>query len=488
MRETEVENSRDEAQDLMFDARRDRAQMARRLNTEIVRRNELEKQLERSFTRYKIADRISDFLHRIPLLPSIGKAAARLFKGKGPSAPKGKSDLVAAEAPSSSASTTSEFGINLAGHLNSEKGVGEGARATLRSLRAAEIPCQLVNSPDGNSTNIEKLDSETSDENPYDFNLVHLNADVLPAFADRHRSRFWDRYNIGYWAWELPTIPPSWCDGFRYFDEIWVPSMYCLDAVSRSSPIPVVRIPHSIQQDVAFDPAFSRSQYGIGPDTFVFLFFFDFHSLMERKNPIGLIEAFRRAFTRQDDALLFIKCSRSSWDPSSMARLTEASRGANVKLFDSVISRPALNSLISTCGAYTSLHRSEGFGLTLTEAMNMGKPVIATAYSGNMDFMTPSNSYPVKYQLTTIERDHGPYMKGSEWADPDLDHATHLMRHVFTHRDEAAEVGRRAQLDVAGQLNPRTIGRVIRERLMRGNEEAKIRRTLSTDRESNARA
>lgn len=485
MRETEIENSSDETRDLMFDARRDRAQMARRLDAEIVRRDELEKERQRAFMRYKIADRISGFLHRIPLLPSMARAIVRPFIKK-----KRRNEVVVTntQALSSDSSSAVRFGVNLAGHLNSEKGVGEGARATLRSIRAAEIPCQLVNSPDSGSANIEKLDSETSEANPYDFNLVHLNADAVPEFALRHRARFWDRYNIGYWAWELSSLPAAWLDSFRYFDELWVPSTFCLDAVSRSSPIPVVRIPHSIQEDITFDPAFSRSQFGIGPDTFVFLFFFDFHSSMERKNPLGLIEAFRRAFTRDDDALLFIKCSRSNSDPASMARLEEASRGVNVRLFDSVISRPALNSLISACDAYTSLHRSEGFGLTLTEAMSMGKPVIATAYSGNMDFMTPSNSYPVKYRLIDIEQDHGPYTKGCEWADPDPDHAAHLMRHAYTHRDEATEVGERARVDVCSQLNPRTVGRMVRDRLLRANEEAKLRRVLYTDRESNAQA
>jgi glycosyltransferase involved in cell wall biosynthesis len=127
---------------------------------------------------------------------------------------------------------------------------------------------------------------------------------------------------------------------------------------------------------------------------------------------------------------------------------------------------------MSICDAYVSLHRSEGFGLTLTEAMNMGKPVIATAYSGNMDFMTASNSFPVKYRLVEIEKNHGPYTKGCEWAEPDLDHAAELMRYVYLHRDHAAEVGKRAQQDVCSQLHPKTVGRMIRERLLKLNEEA----------------
>jgi glycosyltransferase involved in cell wall biosynthesis len=485
LRETEIEKSGDETQDLMFEAHRDRAQMARRLNSEIIRRNELEKRLDRSFTRYKIVDRISDFLHRIPLLPGLGKSAARLLANMRRSKAKGNSVSTDGAVALAAASVPAGFGINLAGHLHSEKGVGEGARATLRSIRAAQIPCQLVNSPDEGSSNIEKLDSALSKENPYDFNLVHINADAVPAFSDRHSARFWDRYNIGFWAWELPSLPPFWCKSFRFFDEVWVPSTFCLDAVSRSSPVPVVRVPHSIHEDIEYDQEFTRSQLGIGPDTFVFLFFFDFHSFMERKNPIGLIEAFQKAFTPKDDALLFIKCSRSSWDPASMARLQEASRGANVRLFDSVISRPALNSLVSICDSYVSLHRSEGFGLTLTEAMNMGKPVIATGYSGNMDFMTLSNSYPVKYRLIEIKEDHGCYTKGNEWADPDLDHAAELMRHAYTHRDEAAEVGKRAQIDVCSQLNPRVVGRIIRERLLKANDEAEVRRKLSYDLASN---
>ncbi len=182
MSETEIEKPRDETRDLMFEARRDRAQMARRLNSQILRRDELEKRLDRSFTRYKTVDRISDFLHRIPLLPGLGKSAVRMLAGMRRSKPKGNSALANGAAPAVDASAAAGFGINLAGHLHSEKGVGEGARATLRSIRAAQVPCQLVNSPDEGSSNIEKVDSELSQENPYDFNLVHINADAVRRF------------------------------------------------------------------------------------------------------------------------------------------------------------------------------------------------------------------------------------------------------------------------------------------------------------------
>ena len=471
MREKNVQigNSADEARELLFRARRDRDQMARKLRAEIARRDERERDRE---LRYGIADLLNSYLRRIPFVPSFAKTAFHRFGEVRRNMLRNGSIQTDAEASSSMANAGLGFGVNMAAHLNSEKGVGEGARATLRSIRAAQVPYRLIDFRDQGSSNLEKVDSEPSQENPYDFNLVHMNADTVPYFAKHTHPAFWDRSNIGYWAWELPTFPPVWRESFCYFDEIWVPSTFCLDAVSRVSPIPVVRIPHSIQENIAYDPNCTRSQFGIGPDTFVFLFFFDFHSFMERKNPLGLIEAFRRAFTPEQDALLLIKCSRSEFDPSSRVRLQEACQGANIRLYDGVISRPAVHSLMSICNAYVSLHRSEGFGLTLTEAMNMGKPVIATAYSGNMDFMTSSNSFPIKYRLVEIEKNHGPYMKGCEWAEPDLDHAAEIMRYVYAHRDQAAEVGKRAQRDVCRQLHPQTVGRMIRERLLKVNEEA----------------
>ena len=113
-----------------------------------------------------------------------------------------------------------------------------------------------------------------------------------------------------------------------------------------------------------------------------------------------------------------------------MEALQEAAAGANVRILDQVLSRADIDALLELSDCYVSLHRSEGFGLTIAEAMSLAKPVIATAYSGNMDFMTLSNSFPVNYRLTAIERDYGPYRQGWPWADPDLEHAAALMRHV----------------------------------------------------------
>jgi glycosyltransferase involved in cell wall biosynthesis len=132
---------------------------------------------------------------------------------------------------------------------------------------------------------------------------------------------------------------------------------------------------------------------------------------------------------------------------------------------DQILDRPELNSLIDASDCYVSLHRSEGFGVTLAEAMALGKPVIATDYSANLDFMHAGNGLLVRYKLVRLDQDYGPYPKGSQWADPDVDHASQLMRFVYEHPDQAAEIGRQARRDIWRQLAPDAVGARIAQRL-----------------------
>jgi glycosyltransferase involved in cell wall biosynthesis/SAM-dependent methyltransferase len=356
------------------------------------------------------------------------------------------------------------FGVNVAGYLASEKAVGEGVRADVRGLRAARIPYVLNNVVDPESLNEEATYTDISEDQRYAINLIHVNAAEMPLFlAQRGEDYLRGRYNIGYWAWELSDFPEEWRASFQYFDEIWAPSNFVLGSLARVSPVPVVRIPHSLRGEFAAQPC-DRSYFGLPTRAFIFLFVFDFHSYMERKNPLGLIRAFLKAFGKRGDVLLVLKCSHSS--PAEMLALKEAAAGANVRILDTVLTREELTRLMSLCDCYVSLHRSEGFGLTMAEAMSLGKPVIATGYSGNVDFMNTMNSYLVNYRLTEIEKDHGPYPKGWVWADPDLDHAAALMRFVRRNRDRAREMGARARRDVLQDLHPGTMGALIKERLL----------------------
>jgi glycosyltransferase involved in cell wall biosynthesis len=355
------------------------------------------------------------------------------------------------------------LGVNVAGYCASEKGVGEAVRSVIRSLEAVQFPYVVNNCTDLGSANQDAVDTPFAYDNPFVFNLINLNAANLPEFVStRGDGYFQGHYNIGSWAWELSDFPNDWEASFQYLDEIWAPSNFVLDAVARVSPIPVVRIPYSLNEQLAVKP-WTRAHFGLPQESFMFLYIFDFDSIVERKHPFGVIEAFRRAFSSRDDVLLVLKGSHPT--RSELQAVQKAAAGAYVRLIDSILSREEVNTLLQLADCYVSLHRSEGFGLTMAEAMSLEKPVIATGYSGNMDFMTPANSFLVDYNLIELDREYPPYKKGSVWADPSLEHAAQLMRFVYENRELARQAGRKARADILRHCHPQVVGKLITERL-----------------------
>jgi glycosyltransferase involved in cell wall biosynthesis len=246
-------------------------------------------------------------------------------------------------------------------------------------------------------------------------------------------------------------------------DEVWVASEFgraCLDQVS---PVPVVKMPLPV---VAPDPpTVGRAHFGLPERAFIFLFMFDVSSQTERKNPRAVVRAFRQADLAHEQAVLVLKYSNTAYDPEAVRLLREEAEGLNVVLLDGYMERTELAALLSVADCYVSLHRAEGFGLTMAEAMRLGKPVIATAYSGNMDFMTPDTAYLVDHRIVPIVRDYGPYLRGFVWADPDVEHAARLMRDVVENRDEAARRGSLAAAHIAAGWHPGVTGEAVRRRL-----------------------
>jgi SAM-dependent methyltransferase/glycosyltransferase involved in cell wall biosynthesis len=356
------------------------------------------------------------------------------------------------------------LGVNLVGYVNSEKGMGEAVRADIRSLKASGLPFVINNFVDLGGLNLEAVAERLSSGSPHPVNIFHLNADQVTLLQRERRHQFTGRYNVGYWTWELSKFPKRWKSSFKPFDEIWVPSSFVAEAVRKISPIPVICVPHSVAIDEV-DELPVRSRYGLAESSFLFLYFFDFHSEIERKNPLGLIQAFRKAFAPEDDAELFIKCAHVEYDRAGFERLKEAGEGARVVVQELVLPRRLINALLNSASCYVSLHRSEGFGFTMAESMALGKPVIATGYSGNMDFMNDQNSFLVRYRMKKLAATHGPYDKGNEWADPELDHAAELMRFVYEKRDQAAAVAQRGREDVLNALSPAAVGKIMRGRL-----------------------
>ena len=347
------------------------------------------------------------------------------------------------------------FGVNASGFIQSEKGFGSAVRSDIKALKAARIPYALNNITDLGSVNADKTydSKDFSQDNPYLFNLIHVNPDVFVNFANEANMPYFDgHYNIGYWVWELDEFPEEWTRLAYYLDEIWTPSDFSFQAISKAIlktvKIPVTKIPHCISlspspENIPIGKVAVRRDLNIPPDVYMFLFIFDFQSEIERKNPFAVVEAFKKAFLPSDKAMLFLKTSHSEFNKKEFYRLLNSVKGYNITIVDSVYSKEQIYSLMNACDCYVSLHRSEGFGLTMAEAMALGKSVIATGYSGNMDFMNKDNSFPVGYRLVEVDGDYGVYKKGSVWAEPDIDEAADYMRRVFGNRTEAETVGAR---------------------------------------------
>lgn len=360
------------------------------------------------------------------------------------------------------------LGVNVAGYINSEFGLGEGARSTIRALEAAEIEF-VLNNCDFNGIH-RKLDlsyKNFSEENPFSINLIHVNGDRIRDFINSSGDNYFkEKYNIGFWAWELPDFPAEWSMGLNFFDEIWTPSNFCAEAIAAAASIPVVKMPHAIAPALASFSA--RKSLNLPPDKFIFLFVFDFCSVYERKNPSAIVEAFKKAFDNRGDVLLVIKSSNARIVPQKSAELKNAAKNStNIRLIDGYLDKKDLNGLINECDCYVSLHRSEGFGLTIAEAMFFGKPVIATDYSATAEFVNVSNGFPVKFDLETLKEDYGHYRKDNVWANPSVEHAAELMRAVFENQQQAREIGAKAASDVRNLLSAEVVGEKMRNRLGR---------------------
>ncbi|MCL2935983.1 MAG: glycosyltransferase, partial [Trichodesmium sp. MAG_R02] len=273
-----------------------------------------------------------------------------------------------------------------------------------------------------------------------------------------------NKYNIGFWAWEIPKFPQKWITAFTPFNEIWTYSNYCAESISMVSPIPVIKMMPSINLPI---PKIGRKELELPTDKFIFLFIFDFFSRLERKNPLATITAFKKAFGNYNpNVLLLIKSSNSQHflkDKSSL--INSIGDSQNIKYIDGYLSKEKINALLYNCNCYVSLHRAEGFGLTMAEAMFYGKPVIATGYSSNTEFMNIGNSFLVDYEKVEIAENYGPYKQGDIWANPNIEHCANLMKYVFDNYRQAEKIGLKASQDIKLLLSPETIGQKIKTRL-----------------------
>jgi glycosyltransferase involved in cell wall biosynthesis len=360
-----------------------------------------------------------------------------------------------------------QLGVNLAGYFRADLGIGESVRCMARATEAAGIPAALVDlrlpckNPMGDNSFVPRLQTD----NPHRVNIVHVDPPGMRDLDHHHGVAFRrGKYTIGFWAWELPEFPDAWSPYSDYCDEVWAPSRFAAEAIAEKVPVPVLAMPHSIS--FPRPRGDFREKFGLPRDRFLFLFLYDLNSYSERKNPAGAIEAFRRAGLAGAGAALVIKVHNVPGNEADFERLRAvAATLPGTTLITQTLPRHEIYELESACDCFVSLHRSEGFGLAVAESMYLGKPVISTDWSGTAEFVNDTNGCPVRCQLVTLDRNHGPYAKGQTWAEPDVDHAAWWMRRLVEDRTLGVRLGPAARATVEKNLSPATIGARYRRRL-----------------------
>ena len=369
--------------------------------------------------------------------------------------------------PSGHADRSNEFGINLFGYVHAESGVGQSARSNIQSLTSVNIPISVVDVRLGNVSRMDgHVDASYKRAPKYRINLFHVNADQLEfAVKEIGLHALEGCFNIGFWAWELPEFPIDWASASKYLDEIWTPSEFCKASIEKQVDIPVVVVPHAIWME--HQPSEETGELGIDFEPYTFYTMFDCLSVPERKNVQAAITAFKQAFdTAKDETQFIVKVlNLDAHNEISNFLLREAANNKKIKLIDQYFDRHQVFSLMHHIDCFVSLHRSEGFGLGIAEAMLFGKPVIATDWSGNTDFCNTENSLPVNYELIKLDENHGPYKKGQTWADPSASHAAEQMKLIFSDAALAQRIGLRAAADVEEKLSPCVIGAMLHNRL-----------------------
>lgn len=356
------------------------------------------------------------------------------------------------------------FGVNLVGYLDADLGLGVAARQMQRALEAAGVPTATI-SYDRTSSNLRARSSGTTDR-PYHFNLMLIVPDQLPLFVGDVGAGFLEgHHNIGLWYWESDKLTATQELAFDHVDEVWAATTYLRDAFASAGRVPVALVPSPLVFPEPPSGGDERSRLGLDA-RFTYVFSFDFLSVVARKNPLGLVEAYRRAFPDADgDTRLILKSINGDVFPAERERLLDAiADRTDIDLWDRLLPGADRLALLAAADCYVSLHRSEGLGLTMAEAMAVGTPVVASSYSGNLDFMDDTSALLVPVDEVEV----GPgnyYPADGHWAEPDLDlAATHLraVRDDPALRDRLSAAGRRA----IEPYSYREVGAIAKDRLV----------------------
>lgn len=357
-------------------------------------------------------------------------------------------------------------GINLIGNIRGDSGLGQSCRLIADILLASGIPMTIRNYYTSSRYSMGNTDYDRylNDNNMYNINIFHINAhECTTAFMDMGRQTWDGRYNIAYWLWELEEFPQEWTGCMDLFDEIWTPAEFVSNCLRKYTNKPVTTVPYCVTAPV--DERYNRTYFRLPEDKFLFLLMFDSESVSERKNPKSVLKAYKKAFIKSDPEVgIVVKVNEYKQEDIDYIH-SELEGYENVYILTETLSKVQVNSLIKAADVYVSLHRAEGFGLVMAEAMLVGTPVIATNWSANTEFMNADAACMVDYQLTTIEKDIGPYKAGQRWADPDVEQASRYMKKLYEDREFGSRMAEKAYEHIKTVLNMENAKQIVLDRV-----------------------
>ncbi|MDW9379765.1 glycosyltransferase [Chryseobacterium sp. JV558] len=350
--------------------------------------------------------------------------------------------------------------VNYHGFFEGNFGIAEATRLNASAMESKGIKVNRI------SYSSDTLEKSKSDAQPDALiNIFHINSNVTHEFFSKNQDiNLAGHYNIVYWAWEFPEVSDKTVEFLNIFDELWVPSDFCVNIFTKYTGIPVMRFSHPIQKLPASDE-FDFEEYNIKPGTNVYITIFDSLSTTIRKNPEATIEAFINVFKNDSESVLIVKTHNLDRSKDAQAVLEKYAGISNIIIINEHFSKEKLHSLIQKSDVLISLHGSEGFGLTMAEAMSYGKIVVGTGYSGNLDFMNVNNSFLVQYDFIKTSNTKGLIAEGLTLARPDLQDATQKLQYIKNNFKSLTSIQHSAEAQIRDHFSLEAIGELLTLRL-----------------------
>lgn len=383
--------------------------------------------------------------------------------------------------------------ITLVGNPFEAIGRSEHLRTIWRALQAASVSASIydVYGMVPEDSVIAEMGHCLVNEIADGIRIFHLNGDEIQSslrrIEERQAGLLPRGYNVVAPAWELPRYPAVWARELDRFDEIWAPTAFVEEALRRAVSIPVFRLRNACEPHIS--ALLEKSYFGIPSDSFAILYFFDLRSYTSRKNPWSTIEAVRRLIAARPASKvhLVLKLNYSASDPNVLVEIEDriAHFRDRVTVLDATFTNNETKNLVRCCDCFLSLHRSEGFGRGPAEAMFFGKPVVATGWSGNMEYMHEGVAFPVRYSLQPVRDGEYPHFENQVWADPDVSHAAEVLIRIVDNPKLARAMEKRARRHMRRNYSDVVLGATYRRHLEAiAKERASTFRSYGTQRNS----